>query len=361
MNRFNLIVIVILFFSCEKSTVDFSFSPISSKSPILFSNLGQRLEIVEIESDYPISGTPLILKSERYFYLFEQGILTSLHQIDTNGEYRKRIDFGFDDKLNAEAITQVLIEQNQIGVITHGDRITWFDEDLKEVGTEELPNKAKVHFRQGTQTIAQTNGINDDDWEIMTYGSEGSKTFLPRDKNRYHFYNQTFSPFSEWEGKVLFSQAFNDTIYVWDKTGFKPLFHVDFGINAVTAERFSQIQGAMDMLSFFNEKKYSYMPGEVYGLDENRILFQVIEKGKQRLGLMDFQNEELTIYPGFVDNSVSGIPLFSPQFSRNGILYFGVSGERILENYDQLPNSFKHRLSDEYSESYFIYCLKLKD
>jgi hypothetical protein len=54
------------------------------------------------------------------------------------------------------------------------------------------------------------------------------------------------------------------------------------------------------------------------------------------------------------------MPLYFPQFSQNGNLFFGISGEQILENYDRIPASFKHSLSKEYAESFFIYRLKMK-
>lgn len=114
------------------------------------------------------------------------------------------------------------------------------------------------------------------------------------------------------------------------------------------------------MLAFFNERKYHYLAGEIYGLDANRILLQINEKGNRKVGLMDFRPNELTVFSGVVDNSISGMPLYFPQFSQNGELFFGISGEQILENYDRIPASFKHRLSKDYAESFFIYRLKMK-
>jgi hypothetical protein len=358
----NLIFILLfVFYSCTKKSEQFSFVPTLAEKPLLVSEVGKSLNIMEVKTKYPISGTPTILKSDRYFYLYEEGIVYSLHQVDKSGEVRKSVDFGFDDKLNANAITQIFTQNDSIGIITFGQKITWLDENLAEIGEQELPVKAKVHFRKGLSTIAHTNGIDDSDWDIITYGPEGVKSYLPLNKNQYNFYNQTFSSFSDWGGKTLFSQAFNDTIYVWDHPDFKPLFKVDFGGNAITQNRYSQIQDAMDMLELFNEKKYSYLQGEVYGLDEKRILFRISHKGKQALGLMDFNSDELKIYRGLVDNSISGLSLFAPQFTQDGMLYFGVSGEQILENYDRLADSFKNSLSEDYAESYFIFCLELKD
>lgn len=346
--------------SCEAKESDISKDLIYDDKPLLVSEIGEGLEIIEVKTKYPISGTPTILKSKDYFYLFEQGLIFSLHQLHIDGRHRKTMDFGFDERLNAEAISQITIDGERIGVVAHGDKMTWFDEDFNELESEVLPIRAKYHFRHDGQTIAHTNQIADYDWEIVVYDQKVKSNHLLIDKSRYPFFNQVFSPFSEWNDKVVFSKAFNDTIYVWSDQGFEPLLHVDFGVSTVTNERFGQIQNAMDMLAFFGERKYSYLQGEIFGLDANRILFQVNEKGTQRLGLMNFDLDELTIYPGLVDNSISGMNLGSPQFAKDGVLYFGVSGEELLSNFDKLGRSFQHRLSANYSESYFIYQLKLK-
>ncbi len=361
MNRILISIVFVGIFSCQKSTQNFSFLPVESEKPLLVSELGESLDIIEIQTKYPISGIPTILKSTKFFYLFERGVVTSLHQVSLEGKALKSIDFGYDDKLNSDAITQVYLDGERIGVVSRGHLITWFDENLEETGTETLPVKAKFHFQLGNQTIAHTNGLNDDNWDIFIYDSIQRSSHLPISKERYNFFNESFSPFSDWNEKVVFSQAFNDTIYIWDKDQFQPLFRVNFNSQRVTEERYLQIQNSLDMLAFFNEKKYSFIQGEIYGLDGDRILFQVNEKGKQKLALMDFGNEELTLYPGLIDNSISGLNLYDPQFSNEGVLYFGVSGEQILENYDRIPDSFKNRLSEDYAESYFIYLLKIKE
>lgn len=361
MGRLFFFLIFIFCGSCDKRESQFSFKPIKSDLPLLVSEIGQSLKVIEVQTKYPISGTPTILKSDKYFYLFEQGIVFSIHQIGLEGEVRKSIDFGFDDKLNGHAITQIITPGDRIGVITQGDRVTWFDEDLKEIGNEELPFKAKYHYQLGDQTIAHTNGIDDDDWDIVTYGPNGSKSYLPIDKDRYGFYNQTFSPFTQWNENVLFSRSFNDTIYAWDGNEFRPFFHVDFGSEAVSEERFLQIRSAMDMLDFFKERRYSYLQGEVFALDPNRILFIAFDDGQRKIGLMDFKKGGLTLYPGLVDNSISKMALSNLQVAKDGELFFGVSGEEIEENHERIPKSFKHQLSENYPESYFIYRLSIKE
>jgi hypothetical protein len=270
------------------------------------------------------------------------------------------LDFGYDDKLNGEAISQILIDGERVGVVIYGETVIWFDENLEEIGSEKLPVRAKFHFKHDEKSIAHTNQIADDESDIVIYSDQIESKHLPLENGMYPFYNQIFSPFSRWKEGVVFSKSFNDTIYYWDETGFRPLFRVDFGSSAVTRERYSQIQDAMDMLSLFREKKYNYLLGEVYGLDSDHILFQLSVNGKMRLAVMDFDTEELTVYPGLVDNSVSGLSLFSPQFVEDGVLYFGVSGEIFLENYDKLVSAFRAKLAPDYADSFFIYQLELK-
>lgn len=361
MNRLLIVFICLISFSCEKKETQLSFKPKQVNKPLLVSEIGESLEIIEVQTKYPISGTPTILKSDKYFYLFEEGIVTSLHQIGLDGKVRKSIDFGYDDKLNADGITQVIVRENGIGVVTMGENVIWFDENLDEQDTEKLPFKANFHFPIiDGQIISFNNRIDDqEDYDILIFQNGDIKKSLPIRKEEYGFVYKSYSSFSEWNDKVLFSQAFNDTIYVLDQEGFRPLFHVDFGSNVV-ADRLTQIQHPLDMLAFFNEKKYHYLPGEVYGLDTYRILFQINEKGTRKVGLLNFQSDELTVYPGIVDNSISNMILYFPQISLDGELYFGISGEQILENYDRIPDSFKHRLSTDYAESYFIYRLKIK-
>jgi hypothetical protein len=362
MNRFIASLLISIFFSCEKKQPQFSFKPLPADKPLFVSQIGESLDIIEVQTKYPISGTPTILKSDRYFYLFEEGIVTSLHQVGLDGKVRKSIDFGYDDKLNADGITQVILRENGVGVVSMGKTIIWFDENLEEQDSEKLPFKANFHFPVTDEKIISFNNRIDDeeDFDILIQQNGLIEKALPIRKDEYNFVYKSYSSFTKWNDKVLFSQAFNDTIYAWDQDGFRPLFHVNFGSNAVS-NRLTQIQHPLDMLAFFNERKYHYLSGEVYGLDANRILFQINEKGKRKVGLMDYKSNELTIYPGIVDNSISNMILYFPQFSQNGELFFGISGEQILENYDRIPDSFKHRLSEDYAESYFIYRLKVKE
>ena len=361
MLRKSLALFLLSFISCKQEISQFSFEPISVQYPLLVSEIGESLEILEIQTKYPISGTPTILKSDRYFYLFEQGIVTSLHQVSLDGKVLKSIDFGYDDKLNADAITQVILKENKIGVVSRGNLVIWFDENLEELEEEKLPFMANFHYPiNENRMISFNNRIDDqENFDILIQESGETKKTLPIRKDEYTFVYESYSPFSEWNSHVIFSQAFNDTIYVWDKEGFRPLFHVNFGTNAV-ADRLKQVQHPLDMLAFFNEKKYHYLPGEVYGLDANRVLFQINEKGNRKLGLMNFETKELSVYPGIVDNSISNMILYFPQFAKDRELFFGISGEQILEKYDRIPDSFKHRLSQDYAESFFIYRLKLK-
>ncbi|MFC3416077.1 6-bladed beta-propeller [Algoriphagus hitonicola] len=247
---------LLLTFSCEEKKSDFSFVPINSEKPIFVSEIGESLDIIEIKTQYPISGVPTILKSDRYFYLFEEGFVTSLHQIDLKGNLKNSIDFGYDDKINADGITQVILRENEVGVVSMGKTVIWFDENLEELETEELPFKANFHYPLDKDKIISFNNRIDEleDYDILIKENQDIKKALPIRNEEYNFVYKSYSPFSHWGNYVLFSQAFNDTVYVWDREEFRPLFHVNFGSDAVL-DRLTQIQHAMEMLAFLNEKK----------------------------------------------------------------------------------------------------------
>jgi hypothetical protein len=360
-NRSFLYIFLLLgLFSCGRNESSFSYKPIKSEKPLLVSELGEKLEIIEVRTKYPISGTPKIFKSDKYFYLFEEGIVVSLHQVDFDGNLRKSIHFGFDDKLNGLAITQILIKEDRVGVVENGDKVTWFDENLEEVEVATLPAKAKFHFLDGNQTIAYTHGIDDGDWDILVYDSVVKIGAFPINRERYQFYNNPYSPIARWNEQVIFSKAFNDTVYIWKDQSFQPFLYVDFGSEKIDEERYLQIRGALDMQEFFKEGPHNYFKGEIWGLDSSRILFQVSSKARGQLAILDLADQTLIVYPGFIDNSVSMMNLRSPQFSQDGELFFGISGEEIEEHIGRAPDGFKMSLSADYAESYFIYRLKIK-
>ncbi|MBN7810288.1 hypothetical protein J0A68_04925 [Algoriphagus sp. H41] len=349
-------------FSCQNpGDQTFSYQPVRSDKSLRVTDLGESLEVLEVQTRYPISGTPTILRSERHLYLFETDMVTTLYQLDLRGKVLRSLEFEEDGRLPAGYITQVMLRGDQIGIILSGDRVTWLSETLEEVGEEFLPVKAKFHFQGEVGNIAFTNRIADGDWEILTYDSVVRSRALPVDREAYGFYNLTYSQFSQWREGVLFSRAFNDTIYLWEGGEFRPLLHIDLGGRAFPREKLYGVTYPPDFAKVINSPEYSYLYGEVFGLDSQRIMIQLQDESRRKLAMMDFSSRELTIYPGIVDNSVSGVDLGIPQFSKDGILYFGLSGEQIQENIDRLPESFKHRLSDTYDESYFIFLLKVKE
>ncbi len=351
----------VLFSSCKDPTEEtLSYVPERSDRPLLVSEFADRLDVLEVQTPYPISGVPVILRSDRYFYLFETEMVTTLYQLDLNGKVLRNLQFEEDGRLPAAYITQVILKGDRIGIILSGDRVTWLDEKLDEIGEEILPVKAKVHFLDDVGNIAFTNRIDDGDWEILTYDSVMRSSALPVDREAYSFYNHTYSQFSSWGEGVLFSRAFNDTIYLWEGEGFRPLVHIDLGARAFPREKLYGVTHPPDFGKIIRSPEYSYLIGEVFGLDGQRIMFQLMDESRRKLALMDFSSKQLTFYPGIIDNSVTGMNLVFPQFSEDGVLYFGISGEEIQENYGALPASFKHRLSETYDESYFIYLLKVK-
>ncbi|WP_297335816.1 hypothetical protein [Algoriphagus sp.] len=108
MYRAIFLLVFFILSACSEKESTISYKPIYSEKALLVSEIGKNLEILEVKTKYPITSYPTTLKSDRYYYLLEEGLVTTLHQVDFKGNLRKSMDFGNDDKLNADAISQVV-------------------------------------------------------------------------------------------------------------------------------------------------------------------------------------------------------------------------------------------------------------
>ncbi|REG79409.1 6-bladed beta-propeller [Algoriphagus antarcticus] len=363
MKQLLTLVFLCLFLACSQKPQDealISLIPIDIDSPLLMSSISKKMDFLEIKSESPIAGTPRVFIGDSYYYLFDQDFTTSLYQIDKNGTILNTIQFGVDDRINSNSITNLILKNNKIGIIQNGLNLTWLDENLKEDYTETLLVKASFQFPYKNEYLAFTNWINDDlSWDFVTYTDTINYVAIPLDDREYKFSYETSAPFSIWKGLVLFTKYFNDTVYSYSEQRLKPLFIVDFGSSKVPDGEFLRIENAMDMMKFFGQKKYTYLSGDIFSLSNDLIMAEFIEKGNRKIGIWSESKNTFTTYLSFYDDLLSNITLYTPSVVKDKQLAFGVTGESILENYNELSPAFKSNLSEEYSTSYFIFLADL--
>lgn len=364
MKKLFIIVLLGLFIACSTKPKDETLNPITPiivDSQLPISSISERMKILEIKSEIPIGGTPNIFIADSNFYLFDKDYTTSLYQIDKNGVILNSIQFGIDDRINSNSITNVIIKKNQIGVVQNGANITWFNENLKEIGNEKLLVKASFQFPYKNEYLAFTNWINDDiPWDFVSYSGTINHVAIPLDESEYKFSYETAAPFSLWNDQVVFTKYFSDTVYRYSKQQLKPLFIIDFGVGKIPSGEFQRIGNAMEMMRFFGEKKYTYLSGDIFSLTNDLIMVEFIEKGNRKVGIWSESSNTFTTYLSFHDDLSSNITLYTPSVVKDKQLAFGVSGESILENYNDLSPTFKSKLSDDYATSYFIFLADLK-
>lgn len=339
-----------------------AITPENLDSPLSISSISNRMEFLEVKSERPIAGNPQILIGETFYYIFDQDYSTSIYQIDKNkGTILNTIKFGTDDIINSNSITSIMIKDNQIGIIQNGSNVTWFDENLIEVGNEKLLVKAKYQFPYNNDYLAFTNSINDlIPWDFIAYNDAIKTKSLPIDENTYKFVYQSSSPFSKWKNKVVFAKYFNDTVYSYNGQKLNPLYIIDFGISKVPDDEFFKIKNAMDMMRFFGEKKYTYLSGSIFSISDDLIMTEYIDKGNRKIGIWSESSNTFTTYISFNDDLLSNMTLYTPSAVKDKQLAFGVTGEIILENYNDLSPSFISKLSEDYATSYFIFIADLK-
>jgi len=365
MKKLSYIAFIYFIIACNQQNNEenlVAITPENLDSPLSISSISNRVEFLEVKSERPIAGTPNILIGETFYYLFDQDYTTSIYQIDKEkGIILNTIKFGTDDIINSNSITSVVIKDNQIGIIQNGLNVTWFDENLHEVGNEKLLVKAKYQFPYNNDYLAFTNSINDlIPWDFIAYDDKIKTKALPINEDTYKFVYQSSSPFSKWKDNVVFAKYFNDTVYSYNGQKLNPLFVIDFGIGKVPDDEFSKIKNAMDMMRFFGEKKYTYLSGDIFSISDDLIMTEYIDKGNRKIGIWSESRNTFNSYLSLYDDLLSNIILYTPSVVKEKELAFGVTGESILENYNDLSPTFKSKLSEDYATSYFIFLAYLK-
>ena len=355
--KYILALFLLILFSCSSdSTVKLiKINPILQEKSIELSEIGEKLNIIEIKTESPIGGIPDVLLSEKYIYLFDQDYSQSLYQIDYEGN---AIRFGNDDKLNINGINNLVKKNNEVGVVSMGTKIIWFDEKLNNKKTETMAIKAHYHFPFKNGYVSFVNRINDEiDFDFVSSDENGIiHRAIPIDRNEYAYVYKPYSPFYAYKDQILFSKSFNDTIYSYEvEKGLIPFAKVDFGSSSVPDDQFLKIQDAFDMMNFFNTKKFSYLDGEIYSIDDQKALIKVSIKGKGAFGLWDIDKGNLVIYPSLKDNFKSDMELFHINTVSTGKTVFGVSGEYVKS---RASESFKSSLEEGYEYSFFIFVLE---
>lgn len=362
----HLILLCFFAIACSNNKQS-TFTPkvklLKTEESLNISQIVTDLKVLEIDSDIPIAGLPNILIGPTFLYLYDRDYSRTLYQVDFNGEIINKIRFGDDSRINISTITNIFLKDMEIGIVVNGLNVIWFDENLNELSTSELLVKGMFQLPYNEDYITFTNSANETyPWDIVVSNKKVKIKALPINQEKYKFVYKPKSPFSVWKNEnILFSKQFNDTIYVYD--GNKTVSHfsiIDFGEDRFPENEYLKIKNSRDMMQFFNQKKYTYLSGEIFVLSNEKILLEYIDRANRKIGIWSEGDDFITSYPSIKDDMISNIILYTPSAVKNNKIAFGVTGENMLENYNSLTSKFRSSLPDDYSTSYYIYLADLK-
>lgn len=365
-NQNHLIMKKILFFfilgivSCSTQKVEEiqTLTTQQADIPLLLSDIGNKLNILQIETEYPIGPTPEIALSEKYIYLFDQDYTQALYQIDYSGTVIRSIQFGMDEKLNINGINNLVVKNNKPGLVYMGTKIIWFDEYFNEEKTETMSGAANYHYPYHEGYVAFNNRINEDvGFDFFASSKSGLiDQALPINPDEYKFVYKSNAPFANWKKSLLFTRSFDNKIYIYEtKNGLKPFAQVDFGNNAIPTDQLMKIKNTFDMMSFLNKNSFSYLSGEIYALNDKTIILGNTTKGKTSFGVWKYGEKKITTYPRIKDNFKSEMDLFHISSSAHGKTVFGINGEYVKS---KASENFKKNYKEGFENSFFILVLE---
>jgi hypothetical protein len=361
---FYLLPIVFLLSACSDSPPEFTnIKPEFSDTSLKVIEIAETLEVIEVKTDNPIGPGPTLLASDEYIYLFDGEYSQRLLQIDFEGNLINSTQFYEDEKLNITSITNMFLKDGMIGIISDGRDINWFDENLKYIGSEDLPVQGQNHFPFMDGFATFNCRINElEPWDFFYSEKEILTKDIPISPLEHRFSYSPISPFSNWNQGLLFSLMFNDTLYFLNKRKeLNRLVSLDFGAKSPPDGFLKNIKNPMELYSFFKESKYTYLGGSIFGLNQNNVLLEVNDQRERKLAIWNIEKNMVTIYPSIIDTSITGLNFHNPSHGQKDKLFFGYTGEYILDRAETLLPKFKNQLSKDYQSSYFIFVLGLKE
>ena len=355
--------ILVLLTSCSDSKIEFEeIKPNFVAEPIKVIDLADDFYAIEIKSEVPIGQMPTILADDNHIYLFDREASQSLFKIDYNGSILASVRFEEDDMLNIHGITSLILVEGRVGVITLGEKVNWFDENLELTGSEKLPARGNFQLPFKNGFVSHNSSINEaEPWDFFYSEDTIQIRDIPYTPSQHRFTYQATAPFTNWRNSLLFSVMLNDTIYSFDGLSkLQRVLSVDFGSKKIPKNFLETISHPLELLTFFNEGKYTYLEGNIFTLSDSNILLEINDQKKRKLGMWDMEANSIDVYPAILDTSVSGLAFFNPAWGENGTLVFGYSGDYVANKKNSLLPSFKSSLSSDYESSYFIFVMNLK-
>lgn len=345
-----LIFIFLLFLSCSKRLEDQSgvvvISDIKKGSDMLFSQLGSNIEVVQLDNECLMGHINKLAFSKDHIFALDIDQCSCLCSFDRNGHLIKKLDLSSDTKFQFDAVSEMFVVGDELLVHDVSKKsIFYLNESLDVIRTAVLPFMANAIFPYHDIWLVFLNYRQEEYvHDFLVYDPEKGKVlekFLPFNQDDYVYVYEDRSSFALGkEGVAYFSKAFNDTIYSIDRE-FKmsPAYYLDLGPSKVPEGYLSKIDGAMDLMQDFMDRKYQFLHGNIHFSKKGKIFAQVQHGNIGKNVFVDPEKNQATLFDGFKDDFLTGITFHSPMLSDENRFVFDLSSE-ILFNSGSLSEDF---------------------
>ena len=359
MKKYFLILFLLAFQNCLGKSSLIIIQPDTELKNINLSQVGKKSSLVKLQSGVVLAEPSHILCSKNYIYFIDQNYSQQVFQFDRKGKLLKKISFLGDQKYDINGISSVFLENEMIRMVLNGNRILKFDLELNSYETQNLAYKAGYLLRIDDEYLAFNNylenAIQNHIYWLDSVGKNNSKPSLPIDSKMYRPIFKMEQPFNRVDGELWFSKIFDDTIYVMQEKGnFKPKYFIDFGADKIPSDFLLGIETGTQFYQKMREDKHYSNSGGVHSAGNGFAIINVFHQLYTYPMVVDLKTNTSKLVDRFVDDLNSGIKVRQILFSDEEAMVFGISGENLSLQLDNVYPETKSNLSPTYEDDYFL-------
>lgn len=326
------------------------------------SRIGKSSKIIRLKTSEPINNPTDILITQSNIFLFDQNHSGILRKFDSNGNLLKKVGFYGDKMIPIDGITNFFVHLDTLYIAVNGESIYSFDYDLNLNFSKKLPFKAGFILKIGENYLMYNNRLTPEiPFRIFSIDSnEILKTSISENKSNYNPYFKAYSPFASQKGRTFTSFPFNDTIYIdFNEFNFVPFAKLNFGNRKFPDDFFEKVENGRQFYEKLSSSDAISLHEGMHFAKGDLLIATVLHSLYNYPIVVDLNSSKAQIISYFRDDMTTGLKVRNKSFADQTQIVFGISGETLKEQIENLKSEFKNSLPKDYQDYYYLLVVEI--
>lgn len=273
---------------------------------------------------------------DNLIFILDKEILETLFIFDFEGKFIKKLEVGLGGPGEFTSIEDFTLGLDGNIYILNNDRMRVFTytKEGEYLNEFRIPDFAhSIEYYLNSIFLYRNNSFIKNDplknMQIMRLSTSGSilESYLPISTTTNYFsFHESFKPFHKTGNSLMFSQALNDTVYIYESDEFKPFLALDFSTKALRQDK-RLISSIQEFSSSPKSKTKEYLMGSI--LDIKGIYSGLFYSGKSyKYFHFNSRDSSLMVSKRFI-NDIDDFPILHIKYSTEEYLISDVPYEML--------------------------------